>query len=228
VIEGLRAVVFDAVGTVIHPAPPAPIVYAETAQRLGSRRTAAEIETRFRAAFAHEDSIDRANGLMTSEAREVERWRNIVSWVLDDVLDADRCFRELFEHFGRPQAWRCGPEVAATINSLAGQGYVLGLASNYDRRLRSVVADLPDLEPLQRLIISSEVGWRKPAAQFFSALCQTIGLPAETILYVGDDPFNDYEGARAVGLRAVLFDPHKKHLHHGFMRLTSLSEMVAN
>jgi putative hydrolase of the HAD superfamily len=227
-LQGVRAIVFDAVGTVIHPEPPAAIVYAETAQRLGSKRTAAEIATRFRTAFAREESIDYANGLRTSEAREVERWRNIVSWVLDDATDGDTCFRQLFEHFSRPHAWRCDADVAATMDSLAARGYVLGLASNYDRRLRSVVAGLPGLGRLRHLIISSEIGWRKPAAQFFCALCQAIALPAETILYVGDDPSNDYEGARAAGLRAALFDPHEKHLERGFMRMRTLRELVAN
>jgi putative hydrolase of the HAD superfamily len=226
-LKGVRAVVFDAVGTVIHPEPPAPIVYAETAHRLGSKRTLAEITAGFRAAFAREESIDHADGLRTSEAREVERWRKIVTGVLDDVTDANICFRELFDHFSRPEAWRCDADAAATLDFLAREGYVLGLASNYDRRLRSVVRGLPDLGRLQQLIISSEVGWRKPAANFFFALCQAIGSPAETILYVGDDPSNDYEGARAVGLRAALFDPHAKHLDRGFMRIGTLREMVA-
>ena len=225
-LPGIDAVVFDAVGTVIHPQPPAPIVYAEVGRRLGSKRSAAEILPRFIAAFDREEAIDHANGLRTSEDREIERWRRIVAHVLDDVSDPDACFRELFEHFSRPDAWDCDPDAAATVQTLARRGYRLGMASNYDRRLRSVIAGMPALAPLQHLIISSEVGWRKPAPQFFAALAQAFDLPAQSILYVGDDPANDYEGARVAGLGAVLFDPKGKHQGGGWMSIKALSELA--
>jgi putative hydrolase of the HAD superfamily len=225
-LPGIQAVVFDAVGTVIHPQPPAPIVYAEAGLRFGSRRNANEILPRFIAAFGREEAIDHANGLRTSEVREMDRWRHIVAEVLDDIPDQDGCFRELFEHFSRPDAWRCDADAAATMESLARRGYALGMASNYDRRLRSVVAGLPALAPLQCLIISSEVGWRKPARQFFLALSQALNLPAQSILYVGDDLANDYEGARATGLRSVLFDPKGKHHSGGWVSIKKLSELA--
>jgi putative hydrolase of the HAD superfamily len=203
----IRAVVFDAVGTVIHPDPPATVIYSEVARRVGSRVAPDEIPARFRQAFARQEEIDRLAGLQTSEQREVQRWRQIVTQVLDDVVDSETCFRELFDHFSDPSAWRCEAEIGLVLAELASRGYALGLASNYDRRLRRVVAGLPILTRLERLIISSEVGWRKPAPEFFAAVAQTFGLPTSQILYVGDDLTNDYEGARAAGLHAVLYDP---------------------
>jgi len=100
------------------------------------------------------------------------------------------------------------------------------MASNFDRRLRSVVAGVPALAPLQHLIISSEVGWRKPAPQFFQALCRVIGLPPENILYVGDDPTNDYQGAVAAGLESILFDPHGEHPEIP-RRIASLTDLLS-
>ena len=70
--------------------------------------------------------------------------------------------------------------------------------------MRGVAAGLPELRPLRHLVISSEVGWRKPAPGFFAALCARVGLPAGEVLLVGDDRVNDYDGATAAGLRAVL------------------------
>ena len=166
--------------------------------------------------------------MRTSEAREVERWRRIVGQVLDDVTDPDACFQELFEHFSRPEAWRCDPNAATTIATLARRGYVLGMASNYDQRLRSVVAGLTALHPLQHLLISSEVGWRKPALQFFLAVGQACDLLPERILYVGDDVANDFEGARAAGLRSVLLDPKEKHLDRDPVSIRTLTELAAS
>jgi putative hydrolase of the HAD superfamily len=81
------------------------------------------------------------------------------------------------------------------------------LASNYDARLHGVLAGLPTLSIITHVVISSEVGWRKPAPAFFARVCQDVALPAGHVLYVGDDLANDYAAAGAAGLRAVLFDP---------------------
>lgn len=223
---GVRAVFFDAVGTLLHPQPPAAEVYARVGKQYGSRLTVAEVRTRFRAAFQHQEALDRDNLLQTSEEREYVRWQRIVAAVLDDVTDRDVCFQELFAHFGRPEAWHLEADAAFTLQELAGRGFVLGLASNYDRRLRDVVAGLPALRPLRHLVISSEVGWRKPAAPFFAAVCHDTGLATGTILFVGDDRVNDYAGSRAAGFQAVLFDPHVRYDEQDVRRITRLTELL--
>lgn len=201
----IRAVVFDAVGTLIHPEPSAATVYAEAGRQFGSVLPEAEIAARFTAAFLRQEEIDFAAGLRTDEGRELARWRAIVSEVLDDVIDREACFRHLFEHFSRATAWRTDPHAAKTLSRLAAQGYRLGIASNFDRRLRGVLAD-GELRHLP-VVISSEIGWRKPAAGFYSAVCHAVGSEPHEILYVGDDFRNDFQGARNAGCRAVLFDP---------------------
>lgn len=203
----VRVIFFDAVGTVIFPEPPAAEVYAAVAARYGSRLSLAKIGRRFRDVFRREEEFDLRSGLRTDEEREERRWRHIVAAVLHDVCDGEACFRELFEHFSRPQAWVCAPDAGTTLAELARRGYRLGMASNYDRRLRSVVAGLPELRPLEHLVISSEVGWRKPAPEFFAAVVRQAGVPAGEILFVGDDPVNDEKGARGSGLRTLLLDP---------------------
>jgi len=203
----VRAVFFDAVGTLIHPEPSAGEVYLRVGRRFGSQLTAETIRHRFAAAFQREEERDRADGLRTSEPREAQRWRSIVAGVLDDVTDAEACFAELFAHFAKPEAWRCEPEAAETIRGLAERGLKVGMASNFDARLRGVAAGLPGLLGLQSLVISSEVGWRKPAPQLFAAICTEARQAPEAIVYVGDDTSNDYDGACAAGFQAILYDP---------------------
>src|SRR5438309_3573496 len=88
-LDSIRAVVFDAVGTLIYPQPPAAVVYAQVGQQLGSRRTVEEIGARFAVAFQQEELIDRRGDFRTSEEQELLRWQRIVAAVLDDVSDSD-------------------------------------------------------------------------------------------------------------------------------------------
>jgi putative hydrolase of the HAD superfamily len=203
----VRAVFFDAVGTLIYPNPPAVEVYLAVARRLGSSLSLSTISSRFAAAFRRQEEFDHARRLRTDETREHSRWRAIVGEVLDDVSDPERCFQELYTHFATPGAWLCSPGAAEILNSLAGRGYVLGIASNFDHRLRGVAMGLSPLRPVRHLVISSEVGWRKPAPEFFDAVCRSVGMWPEEVLYVGDDQTNDVEGAKAVGMPAVLVAP---------------------
>jgi putative hydrolase of the HAD superfamily len=207
----IRAVLFDAVGTLIHPEPPAGAVYGEAGRRFGSRRDPATIAARFRAAFRRQEELDRAGGLRTDERREWARWWAIVTEVLDDVADAAACFRYLYDHFAAPGAWRVEAGAGPVLRALAGRGIELGVASNFDGRLRGVLAGLTELAPLRHVVISAEVGWRKPAGEFFRAACRATGCAPEEVLIVGDDVENDYAGARAAGLAARLFDPHDRH-----------------
>jgi putative hydrolase of the HAD superfamily len=223
---GVAAVFFDAVGTLIHPEPAAADVYAAVGRRFSSRLEPALVATRFRAAFRRQEERDHAGGLRTGEAREVARWRAIVGEVLDDVADPEGCFQALYTHFARADAWLCDPEAEATLRALAARCYRLGVASNFDERLRGIVAALPALRPVRHVVVSSEVGWRKPAPAFFEEMCRQAGLPAAQVLLVGDDVVNDYEGARAAGLHALLLDSRGKEPIPANVRLTRLSELV--
>jgi len=216
---------FDAVGTLLHPESSAAAVYAAVGRRFGSRLDEAIIATRFRTAFRRQEEMDHANGLRTDEGREVVRWRTIVREVLDDVTDAEACFAELYAHFARADAWRCVPETAEVLETLAARGHVLGIASNFDHRLRGLVEHLPALCAVRHLVISSEIGWRKPASGFFAEMCRRAGSPPEQILYVGDDVVNDYYGARAASLRAVLLAPHGRGAVSAETCIKSLSDL---
>jgi putative hydrolase of the HAD superfamily len=202
-----QMIIFDAVGTLIHPRPAVAEVYERIGRRHGSKLRVPEIGMRFRRAFQEQDEIDRRAGCRTDEAREKARWRAIVESVLRDVPEMEPCFRELFDHFAEPTAWECGSDAGPVLESLARQGYRLGIASNYDRRLRAVVAGLSDLKPVQEIFVSSEIGWRKPSIRFFQALVTQAQLLPDQILHIGDDYANDVAAASSAGLQAWLLSP---------------------
>ncbi|MFQ3592952.1 MAG: HAD-IA family hydrolase [Gemmataceae bacterium] len=201
----VRLVYFDAVGTLLRPDPSVAATYQRIGQRYGCNRPVEDLRRAFSHAFLAEESWDAVNGYRTDEQRERQRWRAIVSAVLPEATDPDACFAELWDHFARPEHWQLEPGTLQVLAHLAGLGLQLGLASNFDERLIGLVQAMPELRDyLDIVLVSSQVGWRKPAREFYASLCGDFS-PHE-VLMVGDDRVNDYEGARAAGLHAVLLD----------------------
>lgn len=205
--DGIEGVVLDAVGTLIDPTPSVAEAYAAAASRQGLAVDVAEVKSRFGQHFRNDEVDEQLGPMATDEAIESRRWRRIVANVLPDLPDKDRGFRELWDHFGRPEAWRCFADVGPALSALRGAGVPVRVASNFDGRLRAVAAGLPELAGLvETLVISSRVGFRKPHPAFYSAACRSLGLAAGSVLCVGDDPENDVRGAERAGLRGVLVD----------------------
>ena len=200
----INAVVFDAVGTLIYPEPGVAEVYTVAGRRFGSKLTGPEVVRRFRDVFAEVESRDRAGDLTTSEAVETSRWQQIVWRVLDDVSDHAGCFVELWRHFARASSWRVFPEVPRVLESLASRRVRLAIASNFDQRLYDIARQIGPLQACHPVLVSSQVGYRKPHPQFFEAIRTALGVASNTVLYVGDDPDNDIAAARLAGFQTLL------------------------
>lgn len=227
-LHGIRAVVFDAVGTILEPNPTPADVYAQIGGRHGSKLPQSFIASAFREAFNAQERRDVTLRLVTDEARECERWRSIVGAVLHDVVPAGECFQELWNHFRQPANWKLTPDTGRVFTALRERGLKLAVASNFDSRLRSVLAGFVENQQLDDVVISSEVGWRKPAPQFFAAVCQRLACDPSHILFVGDSRENDYDGAIAAGMSALLLDAAGRHAQTDSRRIGSLMELVEN
>lgn len=204
----VRAVVFDAVGTLLHADPAVHMAYGQWGRRFGSRYSDAELLPRFRAAFARQERWDAEQGQgRTSPAREIERWRAIVAETLDDATDFEAVFAGLWRHFGDPAQWRVDAAAAPLFDRLRSGNVRLAVASNFDDRLTAICRWLPPLDACDRLFVSSQLGYRKPAAEFFAAVQRALELSPQQILLVGDDLENDYLAARRQGWQAVWIAP---------------------
>lgn len=205
---GVRHVVFDVVGTLVEPWPTVPVAYQRAARRQGLECSAEDLRGRFAEAWRRQEAID-ANSLTpfaTSRAREVERWRGIVH----DVFAADApegvremVFCDLWEHFADPGAWRALDAGTRLVEAALDAGCGVALASNFDERLLAIAGRVDPLCRAAHVFASSELGWRKPAAEFFRTVERRLGAVAGELLLVGDDPRLDVAAARAVGWRSL-------------------------
>lgn len=201
-----RAIVFDAVGTLITPDPSAGVAYHRAGRRYGSQLGEREVAARFSTAFRTTLRDAGPEPHRTDEPTERRFWRAVVRRVFDDLPPdaAAACFDDLFAHFARPESWRVYPDVRPALRELRRLGVTLAIASNFDARLHAVAAGHPELAALDRRFVSSEIGWRKPHPRFFQTVCENLGLPTADVLYVGDEPESDIASAQAAGLPAIL------------------------
>jgi epoxide hydrolase-like predicted phosphatase len=108
-------------------------------------------------------------------------------------IDPDGLLSRLFAGL-RPE-----PAMLALARHLREQGLAVGVLSNswgnsYPRQLLDSLFD--------PVVISGEVGLRKPLPAIYELTCQRLGLPASQVLFV-DDAEPNVAGARAVGLPAI-------------------------
>jgi len=96
---------------------------------------------------------------------------------------------------------------AEALETLAREGYRLGVISNADGRMEEVLVQT-GLRDLVEFVLDSEVvGVEKPEPEIFLAGAERMGLPTARCLYVGDLYPVDVVGARKAGMSAVLLDP---------------------
>jgi putative hydrolase of the HAD superfamily len=228
----MRWLMFDAVGTLIAPREPVAATYQRVGARHGSRLTIDEARERFHRAFRQSELLsfvapgEPRDGLTTSEPAERDRWRWVVAQVFAD-LDGealDAAFTELWIHYAAPDAWIALPDAEETLHELRGRGWKLGVASNFDRRLVTVLEGLRGLPPFDAVCISSLIGWRKPAPEFYRRVIEACGAPPSSICFVGDHIEHDFVGAKTAGMRALFIDPHAA--QDDSERLRSIRELL--
>jgi putative hydrolase of the HAD superfamily len=227
----IKAVFFDAAGTLIKPTRSVGESYAAIAAKHGKEVSSTNITERFRTCF---DAAPRlAFPGTTEDAIEgLERvwWKNLVAKVFEpwspfDGFDA--YFAELFAYFAEPDAWTLYPEVLETLAALNERGLILDVISNFDSRLVRILDGLDAGAQFENIFVSSRVGYAKPDRRIFNAALSYHGLAPAQALHVGDSEINDLRGANRAGLKGILVERRKTSAAPASDRIESLRSILA-
>jgi HAD superfamily hydrolase (TIGR01662 family) len=112
--------------------------------------------------------------------------------------------REIYAEWAACHHFFLYDDVADVLRELHGRGLKIGLISNSHRCLTSFQSHF-ELEGLfSAAVTSAEHGYMKPHPSIFeTALRQAAAEPSESVM-VGDSVAHDVEGARRLGMRAIL------------------------
>lgn len=221
-VRQVRAVFFDLAGTLIHVRGGLGHQYALIAKEFGVIVDPKAIDDVFGQAL-------RAAGPMREDERGF--WKSLVrdaharaGTAMDDPT-FDRYFERLFEHFAGADAWEVYPDVVPALDQLVRNGLILGLVTNFDRRVIRLLPAVGLDSYFSSLAIPAYAGVSKPERAIFDYALSRHGLQPDEAMQVGDSPEEDVGGAEAAGLRAVLLDRRGRYAGADPAPIRSLDEL---
>lgn len=195
-----RAVLLDALGTLVELQPPAPRL-----KRLLHDFGFEVSEERAAAGFMAEIAYYLDHHLDGSDPERLERLRDRCADEMRRALDipeldhatARRVMLEALE-------FTPYPDVEPALRDLRERGVTVVIASNWDCSLPEWLGPTGILDLVDAVVTSAEVGAAKPSPRVFERALGVAGVDAAEALHVGDKVDNDIEGAAAAGVHAVL------------------------
>lgn len=143
----------------------------------------------------------------------VALWRTIVerhataytrSLPADRIEQLPRFLTELHRGLSRRRLHRY-PHVRQVLDELRDH-YRLGVVTDgQSAYARPELDELGLLDHFDPIVVSGELGFRKPDSRMFDIALRTLEIAPEQAVYVGNDAFRDVHGARQAGLHTVLY-----------------------
>ena len=205
----IRAILFDAAGTLFYLTKTVGDHYAYVGRGVGLELDAQKLESAFHAAWKQMPRRPAIDGPRKNDDKGW--WRELVHIVLAQVapslgeIDRDNFFEIAYEHFAESGSWELYPEVPDVLKQLKPR-FQLAVISNFDGRLRFILQQLGISKFFTRIFVSSEIGADKPDPEIFRRALKLIDLKPNEVLHVGDDPERDWEAARTAGLSIFRLD----------------------
>jgi putative hydrolase of the HAD superfamily len=227
----IKAIFFDAAGTLLTVNGSVGEMYARLARAHGKDVSVSDVEAGFRRCFA--DAPPMAfPGASPDQIISLEKqwWRAIVHEVFAPLGPFPRFadyFEALFAYFARAEAWQLYPETFATLVALADRGFPLGVISNFDSRLFGLLDGFGLTRFFDPIVISTHAGAAKPERAIFTQALARHSFRPEDTLHVGDSLQADIVGARSVSMIPVLVDRKATtEKMPGYLRINSLTELL--
>jgi putative hydrolase of the HAD superfamily len=197
VVEPIRAVLLDALGTLVWFEPPAPLLRAELRDRLGLDVSLETAEAAMKAEIAYY----RAHLHEGRDAESLAGLRRAAAEAMRPVLGTDA---DLTEALLAALRFRAYPDAAPALRALRALGLSIVVVSNWDASLHERLAETGLAPLVDGAVASAELGHAKPDRAIFEHALGLAGADAGSALHAGDAPEEDVAGALAAGLRAVL------------------------
>ncbi|TAE56996.1 MAG: HAD family hydrolase [Nostocales cyanobacterium] len=205
-----KVIFLDAVGTLFGVKGSVGQIYSQIAQEFGVTVSPEVLNREFFKSFkAAPSPIFLDHDIYDIPQREFDWWRIIVlntfegAGVIKEFNDFSAFFSELYIHFGTAEPWFVYPDVPLALVNWRRLGVELGVLSNFDSRLYSVLDSLGLKEYFKSITISTQVRTAKPDPEIFNIALQNHHCSPAEAWHIGDSIIEDYHASRRAGLRGI-------------------------
>jgi putative hydrolase of the HAD superfamily len=226
--EELDAIMFDAGGVLWDLRPTHEDLFARTLSANGVKGDPARLKSAMAQA---ERAMDQEFSLLQG-SDETEFWLKYDRMVLDILgaeLDLHRFSSDLTTEFRKvareTESWVAFDDAVPTLEAARKRDFSMGMVSNATDLARKVLANLDMEKYFDFVVISEEVGIRKPDPRIFRMALDMAGATAGRSLFLGDKLSTDILGATGAGMRAILVDRNDVFPDTEFARIRSLNSV---
>ncbi len=211
-----EVVFFDAVGTLFGVKDSVGTVYSAIAKKYGVEGNPKIIDVAFY------ESFNRASSLGFSitdphniQQQEFDWWKNLAvitfekAGLISNFTDFDEFFRELYVYFATKKPWYLYQDTISCLENWQQKKVTLGIISNFDTRIYSVLKALKIDHFFSSITISSETGAAKPNKKIFIQALSKHNCSPQKAWHIGDSFTDDYQGAKDIGITSF-------HLKRGY------------
>ncbi|MGB7443267.1 MAG: HAD family hydrolase [Coleofasciculaceae cyanobacterium] len=210
-MQNPKVIFLDAVGTLFGVKGSVGEVYSSLSSEFGVEVSAQSLDKAFRQAFATaEPPVFPDSDPDEIPECEFEWWRVVALrtfqevGVLNQFADFVDFFDQLYNHFSTAEPWFIYPDVLPALKRWQSEGIQLGVVSNFDSRLYFVLDALGLDQFFTSVTISTQTGKAKPDPSIFAVALKKHNCTAQEAWHIGDSYQEDYQGAKAAGLRGIL------------------------
>jgi putative hydrolase of the HAD superfamily len=212
-MEQPKVIFLDAVGTLFGIKGSVGEVYGAIARQAGVDVEPEILDRAFIESFKASNPLA-FPGVDATKIPELEYqwWRAIAratfakAGILERFSDFNVFFSQLYAHFATEEPWYVYPDVVPALRHWQQKNIQLGIISNFDTRIYSVIERLQLKDFFTSITISSKIGVAKPQSQIFIAALRKHNCLEGEAWHIGDSLKEDYYGAKTAGIKPFLIE----------------------
>lgn len=205
-----KVIFLDAVGTLFGVKESVGQVYHDLAREVGVVASVEALDRAFYKSFKAATSMAFPDAPKTDIPHlEFLWWQKIAvqtferAQVLEQFEDFESFFETVYQHFATAVPWVVYEDTAAALERWKKKGIELGIISNFDSRIYTVLESLGFQDAFDTITISTEVGAAKPDSRVFETALHKHDCLAAQAWHVGDSYTEDVRGAEAAGMKGI-------------------------
>ncbi|MCR4925658.1 MAG: HAD-IA family hydrolase [Clostridiales bacterium] len=151
----------------------------------------------------------------------------IALWGWENPPEVDTLVYHFNHTFGKYVA--LFDDVFTVLETLKSRGYKLGIITNGNSVVQNMKLDSAGIRDFfDVILVSGDCPWAKPSREIFDEAAKQIGIENENIVYIGDHPVNDIQGALGADMNAVWmnFGYFKDKCKADVPQIKTLSELI--